>query len=169
MKKQAGATCPNFWANARRTKTATLLHALIESLREANRIKPKTIRNVYGALRTLFRDAVIDELINATPCVLPKGVLPPSVHVEKRIYAREDVNLLLTSAKIPLDRRAFYALAVLTGMRHGEASLAALRLGRPTSRVPRSRYAIRGPAAKDVRPEIAPAPGPRSSHAGPDP
>src|SRR5262249_16010314 len=45
---------------------------LAESLCEAKRISPKTIRNVYGTVHTLFRDAVIDEIIVANPCALPK-------------------------------------------------------------------------------------------------
>jgi integrase len=98
------------------------VRALIEALRERNAISPKTIRNVYGTLRTLFRDAVLDELVLATPCVLPNGVLPATGYKEKQIYSREQVALLFSSPKIPLDRRVFYALAALTGMRHGEAA-----------------------------------------------
>jgi integrase len=95
---------------------------LVESLCAANEIAPKTIRNVYGVLRTLFRDAVIDEIILANPCVLPKGTLPAVAREEKTIYSREELETLLSSPKIPQDRRTLYALAGLTGMRHGEAA-----------------------------------------------
>src|SRR5262245_6895426 len=89
------------------------IRELVESLCTANKISPKTIRNVYGVLRTLFRDAVIDEIILANPCVLPKGTLPAVPQEEKVIYSREQLATLLSSPKIPSDRRTFYALTGL--------------------------------------------------------
>ena len=49
---------------------------LVELLRVETRLAPKTVRNVYGTLRTLFRDAVIEEVVSADPCILPRGTLP---------------------------------------------------------------------------------------------
>jgi hypothetical protein len=45
-------------------------------LRSNGRLAPKTIRNVYGTLHTLFRDALLKELMTIDPCVLPRGALP---------------------------------------------------------------------------------------------
>lgn len=96
------------------------IRAAIEGLKAKAGIGPKTIRNVYGTLRALFRDAVIEELIVATPCVLPPGVLPAKPRKVKAIYEKADVVKLLTSPRVPWDRRVVYALAFFTGMRHGE-------------------------------------------------
>src|SRR5262249_2205731 len=43
---------------------------------KGEKLAPRTIRNVYGLLSTMFRDAVAEGLIAATPCVLRRGVLP---------------------------------------------------------------------------------------------
>ena len=51
-------------------------------------LAPRTIRHVYAILTTMFRNAVADELILATPCVLPKGVLPEEGRQGSRV-ARE--------------------------------------------------------------------------------
>jgi hypothetical protein len=79
------------------------IRELVEPLRERETIGPKTIRNVYGTLRTLFGDAVVDELVVATPCVLPTGALPSVPNEEKRIS-----NAFRSTGA------SFYALAVPT-------------------------------------------------------
>jgi integrase len=101
---------------------------VIERLRSDGRLAPKTIRNVYGTLRTLFRDALLEELVTIDPCVLPRGALPspremsPSATRRKpSVFSREEIRLLLTDQQVPADRRMLYALLFLTGMRHGEA------------------------------------------------
>lgn len=95
---------------------------LILKLTKLDAISPKTIHNVFGTLSTMFRSAVFEKLIPATPCVLLKGMLPARPRKVKAIYEKADLRKLLTSEKIPLDRRVFYALAGLTGMRHGEVA-----------------------------------------------
>lgn len=96
---------------------------LVDALKKKPDIGPKTIRNVVGTARTLLRDARFEGLIAANPFAgLPKGIVPPRPRVEKPIYELGAVVALLTSDKIPLDRRVFYALALCTGMRHGEAA-----------------------------------------------
>jgi hypothetical protein len=49
---------------------------LVKTLRAASKLAPRTIRHVYGALHTMFRDAVVDELIPANPCIMKRGELP---------------------------------------------------------------------------------------------
>lgn len=105
------------------------IRELVERLRTTGTLAPKTVRNVYGVTRTLFRDAMIEELVLIDPCVLPRGALPsprdPSNSTTRRqpsIFARSEVRMLLKDERVPPDRRTFYALLFLTGMRHGEAA-----------------------------------------------
>lgn len=92
----------------------------VKQLRAAETLSPKAILNVYGTVRTMFKYAVIEELIAATPCVLPENVLPAKPDKEPGIYEKPAVVKLITDARVPWDRRVFYTLAFLTGMRHGE-------------------------------------------------
>ena len=99
-------------------------------LRAGGKLAPRTIITTYSAARTMFRDAVVDEIIDANPCVLSKGVLPKKEDKDpewrsKAIYTREEVQQLISDSRILPDRRVFYALKALTGGRHGE--LVALR------------------------------------------
>jgi len=71
---------------------------VIERLRSDRRLAPKTIRNVYGTLRTLFRDALLEELVTIDPCILPRGALPspremsPSATRRKpSVFSREEI------------------------------------------------------------------------------
>jgi integrase len=95
---------------------------LVAKLVKLDTIEPATIHNVYGTVSTMFRTAVFEKLIPATPCVLLKGMLPAVPNKQKEIYEKEDLRKLITCPKIPLDRRGFYAFTGLTAMRHGEAA-----------------------------------------------
>lgn len=101
---------------------------LVETLRANENLAPKTVRNIYGTLRTLFRDALIEELVLLDPCILPRNTLPSprdisptSARRQPGMFTREEVLLLLTDERVPTDRHVLYALLFLTGMRHGEA------------------------------------------------
>jgi hypothetical protein len=52
---------------------------MVRALREAGELAPRTILNVYGVVHTMFRDALVDELIESNPCVLHRGELPAKV------------------------------------------------------------------------------------------
>ena len=95
---------------------------LVTKLVKLKTIAPATIHNVYGTVSTMFRTAVFEKLIPATPCVLLKGMLPTVPNKQKAIYEKGDLLALITCERIPLDRRVFYALTGLTAMRHGEAA-----------------------------------------------
>jgi integrase len=90
-------------------------------------LAPRTVRQCYDVLRRLCRDAVIEEVIAATPCVLPPGTLPakrdrdPSWRATA-VFSRSEVEALLSDERVPWDRRTFYALELLLGVRHGEAA-----------------------------------------------
>ena len=128
---------------------------VVLELRKASGLAPRTIRHVYATLVTMFRSAVADELITATPCVLAKGILPKKVDKDPSwrsgaIYTREEVERLISDVRIPEDRRLLYALKGLAALRHSEAAglrwrqhdktlepLAALNLEETKSQVPR--------------------------------
>jgi integrase len=98
---------------------------VIHELRRRGRLAPRTIHHVYGTLHVMFGDAVIAELIPATPCVLKRGQLgkKEDKHPEWRanaIFTRDELELLISSESIPSDRQLVYALAGLAGLRSGE-------------------------------------------------
>jgi integrase len=131
------------------------LREMVLQLREAGTLAPRTIHHVYHLTATLFRTAVADELIDATPCVLQRGVLPKKVDKDPAwrataIYTREEIEKLISDRRIPDDRRVLYGLKALGGLRHGEAAtltwrqydeamepLASLSLEQTKTQVPR--------------------------------
>jgi hypothetical protein len=89
-------------------------------------ISPKTVHNIYGTIRTMFNDAKGDELIAVVPEV-DTGELPEKVDKdpewrELATYERAEVRLMITSTKVPPERRIQYALKALAGLRHGEVA-----------------------------------------------
>jgi integrase len=100
---------------------------LILDLRQDGKLAPRTIRHVYGTLCTLFRSAITDELIDSNPCVLDRGILPKNADKDPAwrvgaIFARDEVEQLISNPVILPDRRLLYALKGLAGLRHGEAA-----------------------------------------------
>jgi integrase len=98
---------------------------LVRTWRANAIMAPRTLRNVYGVLHTLFRDAIIDELVQSTPCVLSTRELGPKEDKNPEwragaLYDRHEVVELICSATIPLERRVAYAILALAGLRHGE-------------------------------------------------
>jgi integrase len=90
-------------------------------------LAPRTIHHVYQTTALLFRTAVVDELIDNTPCVLARGVLPKKADKDPAwragaIYTRDEVERLISDPRIPEDRRVLYALKGTAGLRHGEAA-----------------------------------------------
>jgi integrase len=102
------------------------LIAMVKALRAAGKLAPRTVYNVYGLVHTLFRDAVIEELIAATPAVLSKNQLGKKVDADPEwrvgaLFTRAELEALISSDALPWDRRVLYALEGLAGLRHGEA------------------------------------------------
>jgi len=98
---------------------------LVRDWRSADQMAPRTIRKVYGTLHTLFRDAVVEELIDVTPCVLSSKELGPNEDKDPEwrataVYDRDELVKLISSEALPADRRMVYALMGLAGLRHGE-------------------------------------------------
>ncbi len=95
---------------------------------EEELIAPRTVLHVYGTLRSMLNDAVAEELIAASPCVL-KDELPEKKDKDRTwrrtaVFTREEVQQIISASddKIPEDRRVMYALMFLGAMRFGEAA-----------------------------------------------
>lgn len=128
---------------------------LVMDLRSAKLLAPRTIHHVFHVTKAMFHHAVADELLDANPCVIPKGTLPKKVDKDpewraQAIYERPEVEQLISDPRIPEDRRVLYALKAIGGLRHGEAAgltwrqydatlepLGALTLERTKTQVPR--------------------------------
>lgn len=137
------------WLDARRTKTVgddrarIELHALprighllmvevkprhlrdlVMDLRRENKLSPKTIREVASILHTMFKSALIDELVPTNPAVFERGVLPKKQDKDpawraQAIFTRAEIEQLISDERIPEDRRVIYALKFFCG-RHTE-------------------------------------------------
>lgn len=90
-------------------------------------LSPRTVLHVYGALRILYSDAVVDEVVAATPCTLKvrKGELPKKRDKDPRwragnVYTRDEAEALVSDERLPLDRRIYYALGFFAGLRSQE-------------------------------------------------
>lgn len=99
--------------------------AFVSALKRSD-LAPRTVHHVYDVLRSLCRDAVIDEVIVATPCVLPPKTLPKKRDKDPTwrahaVYTRDEVETLISSELVAEDRRVYYALLFLLGCRPGEA------------------------------------------------
>ncbi len=76
---------------------------------------------------TLFRDAVADELIEQTPFLLKSSDKPTIADKDREWrdtaeYTREELEALISDPRIPQNRRVWWALGLLTGMRSGETA-----------------------------------------------
>lgn len=131
------------------------LRDLVLALREARKLAPATIRQVSGLLHTMFKSAVIEEVIASNPVVFERGILPKKVDKDptwrvEAIYTREEIEMLISDERILPDRRVLYGLKMLAALRHSEAArltwsqydqvakpLGAINLGVTKSGVPR--------------------------------
>ncbi len=113
-----------------RSITAAHVRALVHDLRFKKKLASRTVHNIYGVLAAVMRDAAIDGKIDKTPCVLDERQLGPIVDKDPKwrgsaLFDREEAEVLISDARIPLDRRVVYGFGLLAGLRPGEA--AALR------------------------------------------
>ena len=96
----------------------------------ADQLAPRTARHVFSVTKTMFSDAVVDELIETSPCLLKKGELPKKMDKDPTwrsgaVFTRSELEQLLSDDRIPLDRRVINAILFVAGLRFGE--LAALK------------------------------------------
>lgn len=99
---------------------------LIERLKAAGEMAPRSIHHVYDVVRSLCREAVIEEVIIASPCVLSPRTLPEKHDADPTwralaLFTRAEVEQLISDERIPEDRRTLYALLFLAALRKGEA------------------------------------------------
>jgi integrase len=92
---------------------------------------PRTVRNWYSTLACMFRDAALEDLITASPCIVTAPHLPSAEDADSewRVSARfskgELEQLISPHPEIEPDATVTYAVLGLAALRHGE--LAALR------------------------------------------
>jgi integrase len=90
-------------------------------------VSPRTVYNVYSVVSALFRDAKLADKIEQTPCCLDERQLGARIdkNAEWRseaVFARDEVETIISHDAIPADRQMVYALELLAGVRPGEAS-----------------------------------------------
>ena len=101
---------------------------MVRALRIAAKLAPKSIYNVYSTVKALFRDARLADLLTGdAPTILTKYQLGEAVdkNPEWRAtarYSREELEILISDPRIALDRRVFYSLEGIAGLRLGEAA-----------------------------------------------
>ncbi|HET6613665.1 MAG TPA: site-specific integrase [Kofleriaceae bacterium] len=107
---------------------------MIKRIRDDGKIGQRTLYNVYGVVSAMFRDAVLDVdlagAVEQSPCILDERHLGPREDKdpewrEHAVFTRAEVEMLISDERIPQDRRTFYAIECLAGLRLGET--AALR------------------------------------------
>lgn len=109
------------------------VRALLVELREkvspatGKRLSPNTIHNVFGTLSKCLRDAAKElgraGIVWAPPVdLLDDREAPRRVARPRGAYSRAELESLIADPRIPEDRRTFWALLGLTGMRHDEAA-----------------------------------------------
>ena len=65
---------------------------------------PRTVRNVYYTMKSMFRDAAVEGLIDATPCILGRAQAPQIVDADpewraKAQYTRDKLLSLASSTR----------------------------------------------------------------------
>ena len=88
-------------------------------------LAPKTIWNVYAVVKALFRDAMLADLVTASPCILTEQQLGPMVDADPEwrptaVFTRDELVALISDPRIPVDRHVAWGLLGLAGLRHGE-------------------------------------------------
>ncbi len=102
------------------------IREMVRALRKTD-LAPRTVRHVFGVTHSMFRDASVDDVVEANPCVLKHGELPGKIDKdsewrEAATYTVEEVVTLTSSEIVPHERRVQYALKALAGLRHGEVA-----------------------------------------------
>ena len=90
----------------------------------STKLAPRTVRRMFGVLRTIFLFAIESEVIGASPC---RGVrLPPIAPLRRHVVSADELVLLADAH--PQEFRPMVYLGALLGLRWGE--VAGLRVGR---------------------------------------
>lgn len=117
--------------DVRRTHVKNLIATVqaTQSVQRSQPLAPRTVHRVYEVVRQMFGCALDDELITSTPATLHvrRGELPEKLDKDPAwrngaVFKGPEVETLISDDRIPVDRRVFYALALLTGARFGEVA-----------------------------------------------
>ncbi len=105
------------------------IEEMVRSLRRKS-LAPRTVRHIYFQTHGMFEKAVRKGHMLTNPCNLDEDDLPEKMDKDPEwrataIYARAEVEQIISDTRIPPDRRMLDALLFLAGIRFGEA--AALR------------------------------------------
>lgn len=88
---------------------------------------PRSVLAVYAILRQMLGVAVARKLIPVNPCVVEKKDLPRKRDKlpfwrSTAVYRRDEVEALISDARVPEERRTLYGLLFLGGKRIGEVA-----------------------------------------------
>lgn len=102
----------------------------IGTAEKPDHLAPRTRRGIYSLLKRLFLDAERSRLVDRSPCLLERNEWPQLIDKDINwrpgaVFTLPEAERLVSDARVPLDRRVFYALGLLGGLREGE--IAALR------------------------------------------
>ena len=149
---------------------------MIRALRTAGKLAPKSIYNIYSTLKALFRDAKIaDLLIGDLPTILTRYQLgdmadkDPEWRATAR-YSREELEILISDPRSPLDRRVFYALGRrprACGSARWRAYASATTIRRSAARLLAHRHLVRHGVHQDQAAAVACRPIRRSRRSWP--
>ncbi len=151
----------------RRRHTKALLSKLKAKIgTEKERLGARTVRNIWGALSSMFEDAVDSEVLSANPCKLKRGSLPKRSDKDATwrstaIFARREIEQIVVDDQTPWDRRMFYAACFFAGgARFGEAAARRWRDYdpelRPLGRLKiETSYSTKTKKEKNVKTEVA--------------
>lgn len=109
-------------ASIRVADALDVVHAL-----RAKGCAPRTVRNVCSSARSLWSELVIREVVPSNPWAALRGRLPKIKDRdqgwrEEAWFSREEVELLISSEQIPVDRRMMNGILFLAGLRISEAA-----------------------------------------------
>lgn len=83
-------------------------------------LSPATVRCVYTAVEVMFHDALVEQLIGASPVILRSNTLASGRKKQTLPYTVTEVEKLLTCKDVPQDRKVLWALLAFCGLRVGE-------------------------------------------------
>lgn len=124
------------------------VQAWVRTLEKA-RVGPHAIRRSYNLFTSLLGDAVLEDLIVASPCL--SITLPPTVPKLPAWFMREQIDLI--QVELPAGHRVMVELMVHAGLRWGEAAAVVGQhrddgIGNPVDWV-RGRVAVIGTLGRD--------------------
>jgi len=129
-------------------------------------LAPRTVRHVYGTLRCMLGDALVDDLVPINACALRRHDLPPDIDSdpawrEQAIFGRQEIVQLISDPRINAAHRVLYALLALAGPRVGGCVVRRWR-DIDFDAKPLGKLAVISKWRKDVRAEV---PGSKSKMA----